>query len=190
MWRYRLGVRTEDSQSSNPGSIPGSATKQSSLQRSLRRYSRKQAKLPGCCNSSGSNQGRRKTSFQKNTLLVELFSPVVEQGSVSATLNRRKFGDQKPEHLRNGLTCQEWTILSWTEGSNPSCSVTQSGPQRITAVLPVEIRGTGPYSRQLPKKSDWRELIGLRGHPCSCGFFSEWQVSSPILKTRPGESLS
>jgi hypothetical protein len=25
-WRYRLGVRTEDSQSSNPGSIPGSAT--------------------------------------------------------------------------------------------------------------------------------------------------------------------
>jgi hypothetical protein len=26
-WRYRLGVRTEDSQSSNPGSIPGSATK-------------------------------------------------------------------------------------------------------------------------------------------------------------------
>src|SRR5690348_16278460 len=24
--RYRLGVRTEDSQSSNPGSIPGSAT--------------------------------------------------------------------------------------------------------------------------------------------------------------------
>ena len=27
MWRYRLGVRTEDSQSSNPGSIPGSATK-------------------------------------------------------------------------------------------------------------------------------------------------------------------
>jgi hypothetical protein len=25
--RYRLGVRTEDSQSSNPGSIPGSATK-------------------------------------------------------------------------------------------------------------------------------------------------------------------
>src|SRR5580692_12074135 len=81
-WRYRLGVRTEDSQSSNPGSIPGSATKQSSLLRSLRRYSRKQAKLPGCCNSSGSNQGRRKTSFQKNTLLVELFSPVVEQGSV------------------------------------------------------------------------------------------------------------
>src|SRR5260370_42485155 len=28
-WRYRLGVRTEDSQSSNPGSIPGSATKSS-----------------------------------------------------------------------------------------------------------------------------------------------------------------
>src|ERR1700738_436668 len=28
-WRYRLGVRTEDSQSSNPGSIPGSATKPS-----------------------------------------------------------------------------------------------------------------------------------------------------------------
>ncbi len=27
LWRYRLGVRTEDSQSSNPGSIPGSATK-------------------------------------------------------------------------------------------------------------------------------------------------------------------
>jgi hypothetical protein len=27
VWRYRLGVRTEDSQSSNPGSIPGSATK-------------------------------------------------------------------------------------------------------------------------------------------------------------------
>src|ERR1700684_1883269 len=26
IWRYRLGVRTEDSQSSNPGSIPGSAT--------------------------------------------------------------------------------------------------------------------------------------------------------------------
>jgi hypothetical protein len=26
-WRYRLGVRTEDSQSSNPGSIPGSATR-------------------------------------------------------------------------------------------------------------------------------------------------------------------
>src|SRR5579871_6248155 len=26
LWRYRLGVRTEDSQSSNPGSIPGSAT--------------------------------------------------------------------------------------------------------------------------------------------------------------------
>jgi hypothetical protein len=26
VWRYRLGVRTEDSQSSNPGSIPGSAT--------------------------------------------------------------------------------------------------------------------------------------------------------------------
>jgi hypothetical protein len=25
--RYRLGVRTEDSQSSNPGSIPGSATR-------------------------------------------------------------------------------------------------------------------------------------------------------------------
>ena len=28
-WRYRLGVRTEDSQSSNPGSIPGSATNSS-----------------------------------------------------------------------------------------------------------------------------------------------------------------
>src|SRR5450759_3662686 len=27
VWRYRLGVRTEDSQSSNPGSIPGRATK-------------------------------------------------------------------------------------------------------------------------------------------------------------------
>src|SRR5581483_3998355 len=25
-WRYRLGVRTEDSQSSNPGPIPGRAT--------------------------------------------------------------------------------------------------------------------------------------------------------------------
>jgi|HubBroStandDraft_6_1064221.scaffolds.fasta_scaffold109825_3 hypothetical protein len=32
-WRYRLGVRTEDSQSSNPGSIPGSATNKSELQR-------------------------------------------------------------------------------------------------------------------------------------------------------------
>src|SRR6202011_6104676 len=30
-WRYRLGVRTEDSQSSNPGSIPGSATTDRSL---------------------------------------------------------------------------------------------------------------------------------------------------------------
>ncbi len=30
-WRYRLGVRTEDSQSSNPGSIPGSATNQDTL---------------------------------------------------------------------------------------------------------------------------------------------------------------
>jgi hypothetical protein len=30
-WRYRLGVRTEDSQSSNPGSIPGSATKPFSI---------------------------------------------------------------------------------------------------------------------------------------------------------------
>ncbi len=29
-WRYRLGVRTSDSQSENPGSIPGSATKSSS----------------------------------------------------------------------------------------------------------------------------------------------------------------
>ena len=29
--RYRLGVRTEDSQSSNPGSIPGSATKSKGL---------------------------------------------------------------------------------------------------------------------------------------------------------------
>src|SRR6202035_4477308 len=26
-WRYRLGVRTSDSQSGNPGSIPGTATK-------------------------------------------------------------------------------------------------------------------------------------------------------------------
>src|SRR5579862_814545 len=26
-WRYRLGVRTPDSQSGNPGSIPGTATK-------------------------------------------------------------------------------------------------------------------------------------------------------------------
>src|ERR1022692_2414126 len=32
-WRYRLGVRTEDSQSSNPGSIPGSATNKSAVQR-------------------------------------------------------------------------------------------------------------------------------------------------------------
>src|SRR5580658_7656475 len=32
--RYRLGVRTEDSQSSNPGSIPGSATKSSDYERS------------------------------------------------------------------------------------------------------------------------------------------------------------
>ena len=29
LWRYRLGVRTSDSQSENPGSIPGSATKSS-----------------------------------------------------------------------------------------------------------------------------------------------------------------
>src|SRR6266566_732336 len=29
--RYRLGVRTEDSQSSNPGSIPGSATNSLSI---------------------------------------------------------------------------------------------------------------------------------------------------------------
>jgi hypothetical protein len=34
-WRYRLGVRTEDSQSSNPGSIPGSATNKSEVQRNL-----------------------------------------------------------------------------------------------------------------------------------------------------------
>ena len=33
-WRYRLGVRTEDSQSSNPGSIPGSATKPSLTEKS------------------------------------------------------------------------------------------------------------------------------------------------------------
>ncbi len=33
LWRYRLGVRTEDSQSSNPGSIPGSATNYHPLSR-------------------------------------------------------------------------------------------------------------------------------------------------------------
>ena len=30
-WRYRLGVRTSDSQSGNPGSIPGTATNSFSL---------------------------------------------------------------------------------------------------------------------------------------------------------------
>jgi hypothetical protein len=39
-WRYRLGVRTEDSQSSNPGSIPGSATKPSSQAHKQRRSHR------------------------------------------------------------------------------------------------------------------------------------------------------
>jgi hypothetical protein len=34
-WRYRLGVRTEDSQSSNPGSIPGSATNSLSITYSI-----------------------------------------------------------------------------------------------------------------------------------------------------------
>src|SRR5208282_540059 len=48
-WRYRLGVRTEDSQSSNPGSIPGSATTQSYLRRNppaLPRKSREIAAIP------------------------------------------------------------------------------------------------------------------------------------------------
>jgi hypothetical protein len=51
MWRYRLGVRTEDSQSSNPGSIPGSATIQSPLQRNLTESPTKQKKLPVFCDS-------------------------------------------------------------------------------------------------------------------------------------------
>jgi hypothetical protein len=36
--RYRLGVRTEDSQSSNPGSIPGSATKSLHVQFRVRSF--------------------------------------------------------------------------------------------------------------------------------------------------------
>src|SRR5437868_2994973 len=48
-WRYRLGVRTEDSQSSNPGSIPGSATIQSPLQRNLTKSPTKRKKLPVFC---------------------------------------------------------------------------------------------------------------------------------------------
>ena len=34
-WCYRLGVRTSDFHSGNPGSIPGSTTKKASIYRSL-----------------------------------------------------------------------------------------------------------------------------------------------------------
>ena len=45
-WRYRLGVRTEDSQSSNPGSIPGSATKALLLSRVISYACRQCPKRP------------------------------------------------------------------------------------------------------------------------------------------------
>src|SRR5271165_1796911 len=46
-WRYRLGVRTEDSQSSNPGSIPGSATKPLLLSPDISYACRQCSKRPG-----------------------------------------------------------------------------------------------------------------------------------------------
>jgi hypothetical protein len=49
--RYRLGVRTEDSQSSNTGSIPVSATIQSRPQRNFAESPTKQKKLPVFCDS-------------------------------------------------------------------------------------------------------------------------------------------
>src|SRR5271165_5468209 len=46
-WRYRLGVRTEDSQSSNPGSIPGSATSYLLLSPVISYACRQCSKRPG-----------------------------------------------------------------------------------------------------------------------------------------------
>src|SRR5436190_3244367 len=65
--RYRLGVRTEDSQSSNPGSIPGSATNHLFLPRDLSYSFEKQA---NCLSSI--NAIRVLDSIRKQNLLEAL----------------------------------------------------------------------------------------------------------------------
>ena len=59
-WRYRLGVRTEDSQSSNPGSIPGSATKLYRLSNQLLTASLPMTTFVRLCLGSGLLKGSAK----------------------------------------------------------------------------------------------------------------------------------
>ena len=71
-WRYRLGVRTEDSQSSNPGSIPGSATKTvPGAEKSRSKQSRAISRLTGiprCTDCSALVRGWCAPTLQTNFL--------------------------------------------------------------------------------------------------------------------------
>jgi hypothetical protein len=73
-WRYRLGVRTEDSQSSNPGSIPGSATTESYLQRNPPAFPWKSRKMPAIPHNLAPEPDRRSMSHNDQSEFYVAFS--------------------------------------------------------------------------------------------------------------------
>ena len=96
------GVRTEDSQSSNPGSIPGSATIQSSLQRNLTKSPTKQKELPVLCDSFYETRAE-KTLLSNDNAFYRPFSPGAQERSEFCKPTWRIIGDHKPKSLRTGL---------------------------------------------------------------------------------------
>ena len=115
-WRYRLGVRTEDSQSSNPGSIPGSATIQSPLQRNLTKSPTKQKELPVLCDSFYETRAE-KTLLSNDNAFYRPFSPGAQERSEFCKPTWRIIGDHKPKSLRTRLDFPVFSVVR----SDESC---------------------------------------------------------------------
>ena len=84
-WRYRLGVRTEDSQSSNTGSIPVSATNKSEVQRNPSRSFWKSRKMAAILRFFPSNRTRENLFSTPEAGLGAFFSGGQTRSPVSTT---------------------------------------------------------------------------------------------------------